>query len=85
MLPVTLPPLSVVRLLDRACGEPRTRWSVESDHGFRRVGRLTHCPLGTASTWTARQRVYVGDAEVGQPILLGHVRSMREISEQTGR
>lgn len=81
MLPVTLPPPPIVRLLERACAAPRSRWIFESDYGFCRVGRLTHRPAGTPSTWTARQRVYVGDAEIGEPMLIGHVRNVREFTD----
>lgn len=66
-----------VKLLSAVRQEPRSRWVFEGDHGRLVEGPVTHVPALPPAEWEPGTRLFVGEADVGEPILIGLVRSFR--------
>jgi hypothetical protein len=59
---------------------PQCLWQIEGDGAFVQTGRITHLPLGSPNEWSSMARICVGITEIGEPILIRHVRKISMLS-----
>lgn len=61
--------------------EPHSYWRVRGDDGFVVEGRVTHWPPGPTSGWDASERLFIGVGEIGEPVLVGHLRDIQRLDK----
>jgi len=68
-----------LEILDNIRQHPSILWRLEGENDFVREGRITNYPAESPSQWSPLARIFIGMDEIGEPVLIGHIRSLKRL------
>jgi len=77
-LAITLSDAEWQQILDDSRQDPDIKWQVLGDDDYVLAeGRITHIPFIHKSQWNPLARIFVGRGDIGEPVCVGYIRSIR--------